>query len=144
MPNSNGTFSCKCPSGHLNPFCKERKTSPCHMNPCVHGKCEVVSDTDFRCKCERSYVGRLCEKRFDICASSPCVHGRCSSVLEGTFTCACDSGFSGALCQIDHRPCSKNPCFPGVGCSNVDELTFRCAECPSGYVGDGIKCHVGK
>ncbi|XP_028409030.1 fibropellin-1-like isoform X2 [Dendronephthya gigantea] len=147
--NLNGTFSCKCPPGYVDRFCKETlgvklKTNPCDMNPCVHGQCESVSDTDFRCNCQRSYVGRFCEKRFDICASSPCVHGRCSSVLEGTFSCACDAGFSGALCQIDHRPCSKNPCFAGVRCSNIDDLNFRCADCPSGYVGDGIQCSIVK
>jgi hypothetical protein len=114
------------------------------MNPCVHGRCEPVLDSGFRCECERPYVGRFCERRFDICASNPCVRGRCSSVFEGTFTCACDAGFAGALCEVDRRPCSKDPCFPGVRCSDVDGQTFKCADCPSGYVGDGINCRAGK
>ena len=37
-------------------------------------------------------------------------------------------------------PCKPNPCFWNRHCTPLSETEFKCADCPSGYEGNGIKC----
>ncbi|XP_061685391.1 von Willebrand factor D and EGF domain-containing protein isoform X2 [Syngnathoides biaculeatus] len=39
-------------------------------------------------------------------------------------------------------PCSDRPCFPGVHCDNVLDGSFRCGNCPLGFIGDGKTCRA--
>ncbi|EDV26971.1 uncharacterized protein TRIADDRAFT_54443 [Trichoplax adhaerens] len=57
--------------------------------------------------------------------------------------CVCDSAWTGDNCTQDYDACSDQPCFDNVTCiDNIVPLSgYQCGDCPSGYTGDGLKCH---
>ncbi|XP_053387372.1 protein jagged-2-like isoform X2 [Mercenaria mercenaria] len=102
--------------------------SPCAANPCVHGACSDVSNTDFRCTCHSGYIGRFCDFNaygsvalamsstkptsaapttqtttafhIDSCIYNPCMRGQCSP-YQNTYRCTCEAGFWGRNCEKD-------------------------------------------
>ena len=67
------------------------------------GVCINTSDTEFKCKCDRGYEGKRCEKTVDFCANVTCQNrGVCSQQFLN-YTCNCLAGFNGRHCEITER-----------------------------------------
>ncbi|KAJ8038277.1 Mucin-4 [Holothuria leucospilota] len=86
-----------------------------------------------------------------LCA---CKNGTCNfqiylfdaNVVEDKFAvvaCDCFDGYDGDFCEDMYDACQNTPCFVDVPC--FDQLppseNFTCGICPSGLIGDGVKCY---
>ncbi|KAK9889124.1 hypothetical protein WA026_004393 [Henosepilachna vigintioctopunctata] len=119
---------------------------------CQNGATCINSPGSYRCICPFGWYGLHCTRRSKDCnsgsSSSLCGHGTC--VPQNTdlgYSCICDQGWtkSGSApdcsvdvdeCKMDRPPCSVNPL---VACQNTPG-SFRCAQCPAGYTGNGFYC----
>ncbi|RDD39041.1 Mucin-like protein, partial [Trichoplax sp. H2] len=56
--------------------------------------------------------------------------------------CICDPAWTGDHCTQDVDACADQPCFGNVTCTDnvAPQSGYSCGDCPTGYVGDGLKC----
>lgn len=72
----------------------------CLSEPCVHGFCQNLKNSDYSCTCNYGYVGRNCENILKQCELlSPCLNGGTCTNLYGSFKCDCRYGFVGKNCS---------------------------------------------
>ncbi|XP_053378314.1 neurogenic locus notch homolog protein 1-like [Mercenaria mercenaria] len=127
--NTNGAFSCICPSLWTGLICTEDRVPACDPNPCSNGKC-VVDESQkegFRCNCVEGWTGIFCNEK------NECEHGD-AHVINGVETCICHEGFSGSTCNKDINECLAKPCQNGGYCKNLFG-NFSCI-CGNGYSGN--------
>ncbi|XP_072262975.1 slit homolog 2 protein [Pyxicephalus adspersus] len=111
---------------------------PCHKQLCVHGTCQVTSQSGFTCECEGGWSGPLCDQQSnDPCLGNKCVHGTCLPINAFSYSCKCSSGYGGVLCdEIEEQlnPCQSVKCKHGK--CRLSGLGKAYCECNTGYTGD--------
>ena len=56
--NKRGYRSCLCPPVFNGTSCE---ITPCMMNPCNNGTCEMQPDLRYKCRCNSGFTGAHCE-----------------------------------------------------------------------------------
>ncbi|KAK3285893.1 hypothetical protein CYMTET_6518 [Cymbomonas tetramitiformis] len=156
-----------CPAGYEgNGYDGCRDTPGCYSGACSeHAACQDVMapGTGYTCgACSSGYLGdgeRVDSARADAvgCYENKCFlnNGGCDTrvsctndltAASGRVCGSCPQGYvdtylDGSLCS-DQDGCQVDPCFPGVLCVDLPapQVGRTCAECPTGYAGDGDRC----
>ena len=100
--------------------------SPCDDNPCENGgSCSSNGPNDFKCYCDKTFVGLTCTDRVDVCdLEQPCAQGAtCLTTSVGPFyRCLCAWNQGGPQCK-DVLVIGKSVGFNGDGFAG--NLWFR-------------------
>ncbi|XP_018333054.1 sushi, von Willebrand factor type A, EGF and pentraxin domain-containing protein 1-like [Agrilus planipennis] len=110
-------------------------------NVCNGGKCIVVNEFLYNCKCPSGAIGSNCEKRINSCDSNPCLNGgHCFTGTEEDvdgYVCRCPEGYSGSNCEEVEERCNKT-CYNNGTCFISEDGEEFCL-CPPGFAGDACQ-----
>uniref|UniRef100_A0A6Q2XMY7 Thrombospondin-1 n=1 Tax=Esox lucius TaxID=8010 RepID=A0A6Q2XMY7_ESOLU len=108
-----------------------RQTEKCTKSPCpINGNWGPWSPWD---TCSATCGGGS-QARKRLCNDPAPQYGgkECQGDAKSTQLCNKNA------CPIDG--CLSNPCFAGAKCTSFPDGTWKCGKCPTGYLGNGIKC----
>lgn len=142
---SNGYYSCQCPTGYYGIYCQSNNYV-CNPNPCYNGgACIQTGATTARCSCQNGYTGDLCQfATNNPCQINPCRNGGiCTPIYSGNnynlYQCSCLNGFGGSNCESVYNPCYTNGlsnCQNGGICTvNYNSFPYYECSCQNGYSG---------
>jgi hypothetical protein len=97
---------------------KDIDMNDCLTNCSNNGICESISAKSYRCKCNESYAGKMCELSKNPCSLNQCLNnGICieNNTTELGYECNCTENFNGKKCENLKKnvcPCERaNRCF---------------------------------
>ncbi|KAF1746962.1 hypothetical protein GCK72_023420 [Caenorhabditis remanei] len=133
------TTQCECPSGFMGTDCKELKTRPCDLEPCLNGgHCVDDGQNLFTCFCLPHWTGVYCGEPVECLVNGQdCKNGgKCVFSLTATI-CDCPEGFNGSNCEISssyrsHPTCTDIRCQNGGVCKLGADSEPYC-DCPEGF-----------
>jgi len=135
--NSQGGFTCSCPSGWGGARCDE-DINECEADTpaCANGGVCTNTEGGFTCACPDNWTGDYCDVDVDECAVAAaagtelCEHdGKCMN-MQGTFQCICNGGWSGQTCAEDFDECAAALCPAGTVCKAGENMQSFTCECP--------------
>lgn len=106
---------------------------PCASKPCRNnGKCIIVNENTYTCKCLVGFSGSKCSINDNPCASNPCRNGGTCRNLYNNYRCDCPPGHHGKQCSAGDY-CTLDPCKNGGTC--IEEADSARCQCNSKYFG---------
>lgn len=107
-------YTCTCeygytPIGSRDIYFADSRKEVCEdINECLFDVCKELANVstcineigDYRCQCNRHYIGdnkRYCKH---VCSTIPCKHGKCRLVDDHHAFCECDEGYKETDCSV--------------------------------------------
>lgn len=135
--------SCACDIHFEGTHC-EKSTNPCLSNPCLFGRCDIITSVDTK-RAQNTFVFSYLNKAKQSTTSidkttlitEHTLNDQINTISQersiNAWRCACYPGYTGVQCENNINECKSSPCLQGQDCiDGVNQYECSCNHCVFG------------